>query len=167
MFVNYKRVYPPEKVRKFEVVKDGFRKHPDKEIKLPKRATRKSAGYDFYSPVTVTINPNESVLIWTDVKAYMQEDEVLLLDVRSSIGIKKGLMLSNTIGVIDSDYYENPDNDGNIGIALRNMTDKPVTINEGERIAQGIFIKYYTVDDDDFENGMIRKGGIGSSNNEE
>lgn len=163
MFTNYKKIYPPEKIRGFEVVRDEFRKNKDVKIKLPQRATKFSAGYDFYSPVSVVISPHESVLIWTDVKAYMLPDEVLLLDVRSSVGIKKGLMLSNTVGVIDSDYYNNDNNDGNIGISLRNMTDTFVEIEAGERIAQGIFV-HYLVADEDVTILDERNGGIGSSN---
>ena len=93
----------------------------------------------------------------------MQEDEVLMLYVRSSIGIKKGLTLSNGTGIIDSSYYENPSNDGNIGIALYNTTEKIVRIEKGERIIQGVFMKYLTVDNDTVLH-QERIGGIGSSN---
>ena len=91
----------------------------------------------------------------------MLDDEVLKIVPRSSIGFKKGLMLINTIGIIDSDFYNNPDNDGNIGFKLKNLTDKTVEIKAGERIMQGIFEKYLIVDDDECE--KIRVGGIGSS----
>lgn len=107
------------KQRGFEVVENG--KHQDLVIALPLRGTKTSAGYDFYTPVDVTIPPQAKVLIWTDVKSYMMEGEVLLLDVRSSTGIKQDLMLANTIGVIDEDYYNNSGNEGNIGICLRNL----------------------------------------------
>lgn len=151
------------KVRGFEVVSDEFRKHLDTDIQLPQRGDSRSAGYDFYAPCDIIIKPNERVLVFSDVKAYMQEDEVLMLYVRSSIGIKKGLVLSNGTGIIDSSYYNNPSNDGNIGIALYNTTEKIVRIEKGERIIQGIFMKYLTVDND-----MVlhqeRIGGIGSSN---
>ena len=151
------------KTRGFEVVKDGFRKFPDKEIKLPKRKTYYSAGYDFYSNETITIRPGESHHFMTDVKAYMQPNEVLIINVRSSIGFKKGLRLINTQGWIDADFYGNPENDGNIGICLINDTFKPVTIEEGERIAQGIFIRYLITDDDDAFEKEARVGGIGST----
>lgn len=149
------------KIRGFEVVKDDMRK-TQCEIKLPTRATAHSAGYDFYLPCDVTIPPRcSSGIISTDVKAYMQEGEVLLLYVRSSIGIKKGLVLSNGTGVIDKDYYSNPDNDGNIGISLRNETDETVVLSKGERIMQGVFVNYLVADDDKATGE--RNGGFGSS----
>lgn len=151
--------------RGFEKVDDKFRKHPNVDIQLPKRSDPRSAGYDFYAPCDITLQPNESVLVFSDVKAYMGNDEVLLLYVRSSIGIKKGLVLSNGTGVIDSSFYNNSDNNGNIGIALRNTTNQVVEIKQGERIIQGVFIKYLTTDEDNtiHEN---RIGGIGSSDRE-
>lgn len=130
--------------------------------KLPTRATNNSAGYDFYSIEDVVIKPNESHVFKTDIKAYMCNDEYLSLHVRSSIGIKKNLHLLNTTGIIDSDYYSNPNNDGNILIGVRNYGTKEVEIKAGERIAQGIFAKYLTVDDDVVLN-KSRSGGIGSS----
>ena len=81
--------------RGFEVVLHPFRKHPDAEIKLPTRSDNNSAGYDFYTPVDIVIEPQGRVLVWTDVKAYMQNDEVLMLYIRSSIGVKKGVVLSS------------------------------------------------------------------------
>ena len=151
------------KIRGFEIIKEDMRKPPNVDIQLPKRGDSRSAGYDFYAPCDIVLQPNESVLVFSDVKAYMEDDEVLLLFVRSSIGIKKGLVLSNGTGIIDSSYYNNPSNDGNIGIALKNTTDKIVEIKQGERIIQGIFVKYLVSDDDCvlYEN---RIGGIGSSN---
>lgn len=150
-----------ERIRGFEVIIKEMRKNEGVEIQLPTRGSKISAGYDFYSPIAVTIQPNETALIWTDIKSYMQEGEVLLVDVRSSIGIKKGLMLSNTIGVIDADYYSNVKNDGNIGISLRNMSNKPVIIEQGERIAQGIFTPFLISDNGNTDKERI--GGIGSS----
>jgi len=150
------------KIRGFEVVSDSFRKHKDVEIKLPIRATKISAGYDFSSPISITIQPKSKEVVWTDVKSYMQEGEVLILDVRSSIGIKKGLMLANTIGVVDMDYFSNINNNGNIGICLYNMTDEPVHIEQFERIAQGIFIPFLVSDNGN--TNEERTGGIGSTN---
>ena len=126
------------------------------------RADAKSAGYDFYSKESYILAPNQTKVFWTDVKAYMLPDEVLMLFVRSSIGIKKGLSLANGTGIIDASYYNNPNNDGNIGIALHNYSKKPVAIKEGERIAQGIFMKYLVTDRDNTLNEE-RSGGIGSS----
>lgn len=106
-------------MRKFELVNEEFRKHEDS--KLPLRGTKTSAGYDFYATEDLVIKPQEKVMFWSDVKAQMQEGEVLLGFVRSSMGIKNDLMLSNTVAVIDSDYYNNEKTGGNIGISIRNM----------------------------------------------
>ena len=147
-------------MRKFELVKDEFRRHKDSI--LPTRATENSAGYDFITPVEIRIEPHStSDLIFTDVKACMQSDELLMLHIRSSIGMKKNLALANTTGIIDSDYYENPDNDGNIGFKLRNLSDKTIVINKGEKVVQGIFVKYLTTDDD--QTTTSRTGGFGAS----
>ena len=145
--------------RFFEVVKDEVRKH-DCEIKLPTRATEHSAGYDFYSPVDVVIQPNESVLIFTDVKAHMYYDNALLLIPRSSMG-KQPIMIANTVGLIDSDYYDNADNDGNIGFRLLNLGNTPYEIKIGDRIGQGVFVKYGTVKNDNTSG--TRAGGFGST----
>ena len=147
-------------MRFFEVIKDEFRKNSG-DIKLPTRATEHSAGYDFYSPVAVTIQPNEAVMIWTDVKAHMYYDNALLLIPRSSMG-KQPIMIANTVGLIDSDYYGNESNDGNIGFRLLNLGNTPYEIEIGDRIGQGVFIKYGTVKDD--STTTTRKGGYGSTN---
>ena len=151
------------KVRRgFKVVKDECRKHPEVEIKLPKRGTKNSAGYDICTPVDILIPSHGfSEPIQTDIKAYMGEDEVLKIYPRSSIGFKKKLMLVNTTGIIDSDYYENPDNDGNIGFAFYNMSDVDVLIKAGERVLQGIFTKYLITEDDNADE--VRTGGTGST----
>lgn len=151
------------KTRGFEIVKDEHRKHLNKEINYPRRGSKGSAGYDFYTPESFSIKSKETKIVWTDIKAYMKEDEVLKIYIRSSIGIKKGLILSNGTGIIDKDYYSNPSNDGNIGIAITNISEKEVQINENERIAQGIFVKYLLVDNDD--STEERLGGIGSTGN--
>lgn len=144
-------------IRGFEVVKDVI----SEGIILPKRSTTNSAGYDFYSPVDFNIAPGESIKIPTCIKAKMQNDEVLFLFIRSSIGIKKGLMLMNGTGIIDSDYYGNNDNDGNIIIALKNISSDVIYIDKGEKICQGVFLKYLVADND---NTVIeRTGGIGST----
>ena len=146
--------------RFFEVVKDECRKN-EGEIKLPTRATAHSAGYDFYSPVDATIPPNESVMIWTDVKAHMYYDNALLIIPRSSMG-KHPVMIANTVGLIDSDYYGNVDNDGNIGFRLLNLGNTPYEIKAGDRLGQGIFIPYGIVKDD--QAVAVRQGGYGSTN---
>ena len=145
--------------RYFEVVSDKFRKNKGKII-LPTRATKSSTAYDFYSPVTITISPMQSVMIWTDIKAKFNTDEALLINVRSSMG-KYPIMIANTQGWIESDYYSNPDNDGNIGIRLFNLGTEPYVIKAGDRIAQGMFIKYLEADNGNTD--TERQGGFGSS----
>ena len=143
--------------RGFEFVKPLMRRSDYAHI--PTRSSINSAGYDFYSDQDYTVSPNEIIKIWTNVKAYMCKDEFLMLDVRSSMGGK--FMLANTIGIIDSDYYSNPDNDGNIGIFLKNISNETQYIKKDERIAQGIFIEFLKADD------IVttkRNGGFGSSN---
>ncbi|MBP3707145.1 MAG: dUTPase [Clostridia bacterium] len=147
-------------MRKFELVKPECRRYECG--KLPTRNDKGSAGYDFYAPVSFSIAPGETYLLMTDIKAQMEKDEVLLLYVRSSIGIKKHLMLANGTGIIDSSYYNNPDNDGNIGLALTNYGQETQHITLGDRIAQGIFINYLTTKDDK-PLSEKRKGGIGST----
>ncbi|MFV0247000.1 MAG: dCTP deaminase domain-containing protein [Mycoplasmatales bacterium] len=129
---------------------------------IPKRGSKDSAGYDFSTIEEVIIEPNKMVVCNTGIKAFMQEDEVLSLHVRSSIGIKKGIILANITGIIDSDYYNNEDNEGHIMIALRNISNNTITLEKGEKIAQGIFNKYLVVDNE--EELEKRTGGIGSTN---
>lgn len=132
---------------------------------LPKRKTAKSAGYDFVLPCDVRLNPRSvSAIIPTNVKASMPDDEVLMLYIRSSIGIKHHVTLANGTGIIDADYFSNPDNDGNIGICLQNNSDEIVSFRKGERIMQGIFVKYAVCDGD--ETNEVRKGGFGSTGKE-
>lgn len=149
------------KIRGFEVVNTDKRKHST-NINLPIRADKGSAGYDFYSPESVEIKPSEKATIWTDIKSYMASDEVLKVYPRSSMGIKFNVSLANTVGIIDSSYYNNPDNDGNIGICIVNNSEEVYNINEGDRIGQGIFQKYLIVDDDNVLNEG-RTSGIGHS----
>lgn len=145
----------------------GFTLLTDDAI-CPTRGTRKSAGYDFYIPkvngedVTYTINPGETVKIKSDVAAFMQENEVLCIHIRSSVGIKKNCSLPNCTGIIDSDYYMNPDNQGNIIIAIRNDGTEPVTFKSGDKVAQGIFMNYLTADNDNVLS-EARVGGVGST----
>ena len=147
-------------MRGFEKAK-GFEKL---DIELPKRGTKRSAGYDF-AVIEETIIPAGKI-VWgkTGVKAYMADDEVLFLYPRSSLARKRGLMLSNNVGVVDSDYYGNPDNDGHIMISLYNFTDKEVSLPKGERVAQGIFQKYLVASDEE-EIHNERLGGFGSTGN--
>ena len=130
------------------------------ETTLPTRATKKSGAYDFYAKTNYTVKPNEIVKIWTDVKAEMDDDVILLINVRSSMGGK--WKLANTQGWIDSDYFSNESNDGNIGVFLCNISDEVQTINKGDRIAQGMFTRdLITVDDKPLSEERV--GGFGSS----
>lgn len=148
--------------RGFQVVQDKFRKTSEGDITLPTRADSKSAGYDFYMPNDMYVPGGSQHVIWTDVKAYMQDDEVLNVYIRSSLAIKKGITLVNAVGIIDASYYENESNDGNIGICIKNNTMFGIDLERGERVAQGIFTKYLSVDND-VTLGDTRSGGIGSS----
>ncbi len=131
-------------------------------IELPKRSTKKSAGYDIKSVENVIINPNEAKTINTGIKVCMNEDEVLEIFSRSSFGYKYNTCLANSVGIIDSDYYNNKENEGHIRVRLINLGDKPLEINIGDRIAQGIFKKYLIVDNEE-EIKESRTGGIGST----
>ena len=144
-------------MRKFEVCK-GFE---NAGVELPVRKTKYSAGYDIRSLYKYEVKPGEIILVKTGVKACMESDEVLKIYPRSSLGLKKGLMLSNSVGVIDADYYSNLDNDGHIMIPLYNFSKNIAHIDVGERIAQGIFSKYLLTDND--ASVTDRKGGFGST----
>ena len=151
-----------EKIRGFEVAK-GFE---NEGINLPKRKTKYSAGYDIEAAEDVVIpsfkkgmNPT---LVKTGIKAYMQDDEALMLYNRSSNPKKKGLILANSVGVVDKDYYENPDNDGHIMFAFYNIKEEDTVIKKGEAIGQAVFQKYF-ISDDDVAEGE-RMGGFGSTN---
>lgn len=143
--------------RKFELVSTA-----PTDTKLPVRKTSGSAGYDFYLPYDVVLQPySTSGVIPTGVKAKMGSNDVLLLYIRSSVGISKNVTLANSVGVIDSDYYNNPNNEGNIGLVLRNNGAKTVRLKKGERIMQGIFTKFYVTAEDQADGK--RKGGTGST----
>lgn len=151
-----------KKIRGFEVAK-GFE---DKEINLPVRKTKFSAGYDIEAAEDVTVpsfkKGMKPTLIKTGIKAYMQDDEALMLYNRSSNPKKKGLILANSVGVVDKDYYGNQDNDGHIMFAFYNIKDEDITIKKGEAIGQAVFQKYLVTDNDTAEGERI--GGFGSTN---
>ena len=149
-----------EKIRGFEVVK-GFE---DKEINLPERKTKYSAGYDVEAAEDVVIPPYKPgikpTLIPTGLKAYCMEDEWIMLVNRSS-GPKKGVILPNSIGVVDHDYYNNIDNDGHFYFQFWNFKDEDLVIHKGDVIGQAIFQKYLITDDDGAEGERV--GGFGST----
>lgn len=144
------------KGRRFEAV-HAFRE----SAVLPERKTARSAGYDLAAAEAVLAPPGQVTLVPTGLKAYMEPDEVLLVTIRSSLATKHGLMLANGVGVIDGDYADNPQNEGHILIAVWNHSDRPVAIAQGERIAQGIFTRYLTTDQDQATGE--RTGGFGST----
>lgn len=150
------------KIRGFEVAK-GFE---DCNINIPVRKTKYSAGYDIEAAEDVIVpsfkKGDKPTLVKTGLKAYMQDDEVLMLYNRSSNPKKKGLILANSVGVVDKDYYGNLDNDGHIMFAFYNIKDEDIKIKKGEAIGQGVFQKYLVVDDDIAEG--TRVGGFGSTN---
>ena len=147
--------------RGFEIAK-GWEK---KEINFPIRKTKGAAGYDFEAAEDTVIPSFKKgmapTLIPTGIKAYMLDDEVLYLYNRSSNPKKKGLILANSVGVIDKDYYGNPDNDGHIMFAFYNIKEEDITIKKGEAIGQGVFSKYLVTDDDDALGERL--GGFGST----
>jgi dUTP pyrophosphatase len=147
--------------RGFKIAK-GFE---DKNINLPVRKTKFSAGYDIEAAEDIVVpafKPGMApTLIPTGIKAYMENDEVLYLYNRSSNPKKKGLVLANSVGVIDADYYENPDNDGHIMFAFFNFKDEDTEIKKGDAIGQGVFAKYLITDDDSAEGERL--GGFGST----
>ena len=167
-------------MRKFEKVS-----RIAEDIKLPQRSTTNSAGYDFFAIEDVVIKPFgyaevdtatdmfgnvgvvvsheniKPIMVKTGVKVKMPEDEFLMLVNRSSNPNKLGLVVPNGVGIIDADYYNNTDNEGEIMFAFYNLTNDTVVIKKGEKLGQGIFMKYHTVDDDNATG--TRDGGFGST----
>ena len=150
-----------EKIRGFEIAK-GFE---EKGINLPAWKTKYSAGYDVEAAEDVTIpafkQGMKPTLIKTGIKAYMQDNEYLMLANRSSNPGKKGLILANSVGIIDKDYYGNPDNDGHIMFAFYNVKDEDVEIKKGDCIGQAIFMPFLVSDGDNAQGE--RTGGFGST----
>lgn len=131
-------------------------------LKLPKRATVGSAGYDFFSPCTFKLEPGETIKIPTGIRAEIQEGWVLMLFPRSGLGFKYRLQLNNTVGIIDSDYFYS-DNEGHIFVKLTNDSKdgKSITVEAGQGFAQGLFLPFGIVEDD--EVSAVRNGGFGST----
>lgn len=156
IWLTWKDMKKMTKIRGFELVSD----FTNKDL-LPKRETGHAAGYDLSVAEDVTIAPGEIKLVATGVKAYMQDGEVLYLYDRSSNPRKKGLVLINSVGVIDGDYYGNDANEGHIFAQMQNITDQPVTLAVGERIVQGVFMPFLIADGD--QASGERTGGFGST----
>lgn len=146
--------------RGFEIVIDEKRKHPQVEIQLPTRGSKHSIAYDIYSPIDTIIQPMEKELIWTDVKAYFGTNEALIINVRSSMG-SHPMVMGNSQGWVECDYYNNPKNDGNLGINLLNLGKEPYVIKKGDRIAQAMFIPF--LESDNCNSEEERLGGFGST----
>ena len=146
----------------FGEMKEGELNEIYQSIKLPKRATAGSAGYDFYTPIPIVLAPGKTVKIPTGIRVEMQENWVLKCYPRSGLGFKYRLQLNNTVGIIDSDYFFS-DNEGHIFIKLTNDTkeDKTVELSEGAGFAQGIFFPFGITEDDDCSEQ--RNGGFGST----
>ena len=128
-------------------------------IELPTRSTKNSAGYDFKAPFSLTVRRGTNYIIPTGIKCEMDADKVLLCYPRSSYGFKYGFRLLNTVGVIDSDYYNNKSNEGHIHLGF--VTDQDMVINRGDKLFQAVFTKFYTTNDDSTDGE--RSGGMGST----
>ena len=150
-----------ERISEKEFLKDVSNGNYE-DILLPKRSTKNSAGYDFYSLYDITIKPNEIVKIPTGIKVCMNENEFLGIFIRSSLEFKYNIRMCNQVGIIDADYYNNKDNEGHIFVCLQNHGDKDFVIKKGDRFVQGIFMPFLITDDDTTTSRRI--GGIGSTN---
>ena len=144
------------------LVTDKFIKDTYYPIELPKRSTKFSAGYDFVSPYSFSLKPGEAIKIPTGIRCGMNDDWVLLLFPRSSLGFKYQMMCCNTIPVVDADYYFS-DNEGHIFVKLVNRGDKVIDIKKGDKFIQGIFVQYGITEDDNATD--TRNGGLGSTGN--
>lgn len=145
--------------RGFEIVKA----YEGKGIVLPVRKTGASAGYDIEAAETTILPPQKITVVATGIKAYMQNDEYFGVHIRSGLSIKQGLSLINGQGIIDADYYDNPENEGHIMLAIINHGNAAVAVEKGMRLAQGVFYKYLTIDGDAAGQGQERQGGMGST----
>ncbi len=153
-----------EKISLNQFIRDtGLTEKEYNDYSLPKRSTKHSAGYDFATLTDFTLNPKEIKLIPTGIKADMNNNEVLMIYIRSSLGFKFNIRMCNQTGIIDKDYYNNPNNEGHIFVKLQNEGTKPKKFKQGENIVQGLFINYLTIDNEE-EIIKERIGGVGSTN---
>ena len=151
-FNAWKNIFPNDNK---DTIKDIYN-----SIKLPIRATKGSAGYDFFSPIPFNLSSNETILMPTGVRIKIEEGWFLGVFPKSGLGFKYRLSLNNTVGIIDSDYF-NADNEGHIFIKMTNCGDKPLTVEKGKAFAQGVFVEYGITVDDECEG--LRTGGFGST----
>lgn len=167
---DFKQAIQVQPIRGFEIISSL----KNENVKLPERSTAYSAGYDFYAPYDVEIPQHilhlsnggsrfnhRPYCIKTGIKAFMGCDEVLMLFMRSSAPSKLGLVMANSVGIIDSDYYDNEENEGEIGFLVYNLTDSKIKIRKGEKIGQGVFLDFLKVSNDNAQG--IRNGGFGST----
>ena len=154
---SFSRVSPAQYAQDAAAWPDAL---PLADIPLPCRATQGAAGYDFVCPTDFHLLPGETVLLPTGIRAWMEPGWVLMLFPRSSLGFKHRLMLCNTVGVVDSDYFH-ARNEGHILVKLTNAGDHPVDITRGERFCQGIFLPYGLTREDRAD--AERTGGFGST----
>lgn len=147
------------RTRGFEII----RKHKDnKDYILPKRSTKHSVAYDFFSPIDGVIPPNGELKIFTGIKAYFLPSEGLFFYTRSGLGSKKGIILRNNVAVFDSDYYNNPSNEGEAIITLRNTSKEDFVLNKGDKFCQAVFQPILLADNDNADD-KERVGGLGST----
>jgi|LSQX01.2.fsa_nt_gb dUTP pyrophosphatase len=155
-----------EKISYEQFIRD-FKGYKDVEaydaLVIPTRKTKKSAGYDFCAPVSFILRPNDIIRMPTGIKASMNDGEFLMVVVRSSTGFKYNVRICNQVGIIDGDYYNNEQNEGHIWIAFQNEGDSDWVVSKGDGVAQGIFVKYSVVNEEE-DILTTRKGGIGSTN---
>lgn len=146
----------------FNTFKDMSLEQVYDDIKIPVRATKKSAGFDFFAPYDFQLSPGETIKIATGIRVILDDDKFLMCVPRSGHGFKARIQLDNTIGIIDADYSDSS-NEGHIHFKLTNdsRTGKHIRVNRGEGMVQAIIVKYYTVDDDDAS--RQRDGGFGST----
>ena len=157
---KFEKVSRNQYIKSLETSDEWWANQTYDNIKLPCRATKGSAGYDFYAPYNFTLAPGGTIKISTGIRAKINDGWVLMIFPRSGLGFKYRLRLDNTVGIIDADYY-NSDNEGHIMIKITNCGDKVLTVEEGQGFAQGIFLPFGITEYDNTTD--IRNGGFGST----
>lgn len=157
---DFLKLFPSESIGETAMIEEVY-----ETIKLPQRSTSGSAGYDFFAPIDIKLDVNESITIPTGIKCQIENKWFLGLFPRSGLGFKFNMTLSNTLGVIDSDYFNNKDNEGHIMVKIINGNVKPLEIEQGKAFVQGIFLPYGLTVDDSAD--KERTGGIGSTDRKE
>lgn len=157
-----------EKISYEQAKIDGLENYWD-NLKLPRRATMDSAGYDIFAPYDFTLYPGKEIKFPTGMKIKLDKSKFLMIVPRSGLGFKYGVQLSNTVGIIDADYYNNPKNEGHIWVKLSypilDKHQQPLTIHAGDAVCQGIILPFYKLENDTTDE--TRNGGFGSTDNVE